>query len=186
MTAPDVGSAHELLEFWFSDRVRPLWFNSTPDFDRELTEGFLDTYRAAAAGALATWQDTSEGALALVIALDQFPLNMFRRQPQGYATGAEARRVADAAIARGFDRELTGEQKAFLYLPYMHSEDPSDQERSVELFETAGLKENLKFARHHRELIRRFGRFPHRNAVLGRESTPAEMVYLNSEEAFLG
>jgi len=176
----------DVLDFWFSERVRPLWFNSTPAFDRELTERFLTTYQAAAAGALDGWAATPEGALALVIVLDQFPLNMFRGRPESFATEAHARDVARRAIDNGFDQSLSGEQKGFLYLPFMHSEELRDQDRSVELYEKAGLEDSLRWARHHRELIRRFGRFPHRNAILGRESTPQEREYLASKDAFLG
>lgn len=184
--SPTVSTAREILELWFSERVRPLWFNATPEFDQEIRERFVDVYRAAGAGALADWEVTPAGALALVIVLDQLPLNMFRHQPESFAMEAAARRVAARAIARGFDSQLTDAQKTFLYLPYMHSEDLSDQDESVALYEKAGLEDSLNFARHHRELIRRFGRFPHRNAILGRESTAEENAYLNSAEAFLG
>jgi uncharacterized protein (DUF924 family) len=121
-----------------------------------------------------------------VIVLDQFPLNMFRGEAQSYSTGEQALEVAADAVARGLDRELEGERLAFLYMPFMHSENPGDQEQSVALFEAAGLEDNLRFARHHRELIRRFGRFPHRNAILGRPSSAEELAYLASKEAFLG
>ena len=188
MTHPTITTpgSNDVLAFWFAESSKPLWFDSTPDFDRTLDERFLATYRAAAAGELADWEDTPSGALALAIALDQFPLNMFRGQPESFATEAAARAVADRAIARGFDRELNPTQKMFLYLPFMHGETLADQDRSVQLFEQAGLEDSLRFARHHRDLIRRFGRFPHRNAILGRDSTPAEIAYLASPEAFHG
>jgi uncharacterized protein (DUF924 family) len=176
----------EIIAFWFSDRVRPLWFRSTPEFDAELRERFLDIWQAAADGELENWRESAQGALALVIVLDQFPLNMFRGEAQSYSTGEQALEVAADAVARGLDRELDKAHLAFLYLPFMHSEDPDDQERSVALFETAGLTDNLRFARHHRELIRRFGRFPHRNAILGRPSSAEELAYLATKEAFLG
>lgn len=175
-----------VLEFWFSATTRPRWFNSTKAFDEEMTTRFLATWTAAKAGELGDWCDTPEGALAMVIVLDQFPLNMFRDQPESFSTEAASRDVAAAAIDRGLDAGMTDEQKAFLYMPFMHSESLADQDRSVELFEAAGLSDSLKWARHHREIVRRFGRFPHRNAVLGRESTPDELAYLNSDEAFLG
>ena len=181
-----IASAAEILEFWFAGEVKPLWFASTPEFDEALRERFLATYRAAATGQLEDWERTPLGALALVIVLDQFPLNLFRGQPESFATEAAARVVADRAIARGFDREISPEQRLFLYLPFMHGEALADQERSARLFQQAGLEESLRFARHHRDLIRRFGRFPHRNAILGRESTPEEIAYLASPEAFLG
>jgi len=181
MTTPE-----QVIEFWFSGRVQPLWFHSTTEFDAELAERFLPTWQAARQRALSDWEDTADGALALVIVLDQFPLNMFRGRPEGYSTEAAAREVAGRAIARGFDASLDDAQKAFLYMPYMHSETLADQDRSVTLFREAGLTENLKFAEHHRDLVQRFGRFPHRNAILGRESTPQELAYLASDEAFHG
>ena len=179
-------SPHDVVSLWFSERVKPLWFNSTPEFDAELREHFGETLRAAGRGELEDWMQSSEGALALVIVLDQFPLNIYRGQPEAFATEAASRRVAAAAIERGFDQAMSDIQRAFLYLPFMHSEEPADQDRSVTLFETAGLTDNVKWAKHHRNIIRRFGRFPHRNAILGRESTPEELAYLNSEEAFKG
>lgn len=182
-TFPD---SDEVLAFWFAESSKPLWFDSTPAFDQILRERFSATYRAAATGELADWEETPSGALALVITLDQFPLNMFRGQPESFATEAAARAVADRAIARRFDRALTAEQRLFLYLPFMHGEALADQDRSVQLFEQLGQEGSLRFARHHRDLIRRFGRFPHRNAILGRDSTPEEIEYLASPEAFHG
>ena len=178
--------AEELVAFWFSERVRPLWFQSTPAFDSELTERFLPVWRAAHEGALSDWEASAEGALALVICLDQFPLNMFRGRATSFSTEAAAREVAERAIERGFDQSLDGPQKAFLYMPFMHSEKLADQDRSVALFKAAGLSENLSFAVHHREIIRRFGRFPHRNAILGREDTAQERAWLASGEAYRG
>ena len=176
----------EIIGFWFSTRARPLWFNSTPEFDAELREHFLPTYRAALSGELAHWADTAEGALALVLCLDQLPLNMFRGQVESFAGEGLSRLIAEEAIERGFDQSLSNEQKAFLYMPYMHSEDLADQDRALALFEQAGLMDNLKWAKHHRDIVARFGRFPHRNAILGRESTAEENAWLASEEAFKG
>jgi uncharacterized protein (DUF924 family) len=163
-----------------------LWFDATPEFDKALRERFLTTYRAAADGQLRQWEETSSGILALVIILDQFPLNMLRGQPESFTTEAAARKVAERAIARDFDQELPIEQRQFLYLPFMHSEALADQDRSVQLYEQSGLEDSLSYARHHHDLIRRFGRFPHRNAILGRVSTPEELAYLASPEAFHG
>lgn len=173
-----------LLDFWFAEPARRRWFRSTPEFDAEIRERFESTWRAAAGGELSDWEETPRGALALVILLDQLPLNMFRGRPEGHATEAASRAVAERAIARGFDARLDDVEKAFLYLPFMHSEDLADQDRSVALFESAGLTDNLKWARHHREIVRRFGRFPHRNAVFGRSSTAEESAWLASPEAF--
>jgi uncharacterized protein (DUF924 family) len=176
----------ELLSFWFSEPVKKLWFNSTPEFDAELKKKYLHFVERAKRGELDGWVSDAHGALALVIILDQFPLNIFRQQALSFATEGKARQVADLATKKGLDQLLSSEQKAFLYLPFMHSEDLADQDKSVELFEKAGLTENLRYAKHHRELIRRFGRFPHRNRILGRESSAEEIAYLNSKEAFLG
>lgn len=181
-----VSIAQALLDFWFSPRVEKLWFRSTPQFDNELRDAYLATYTAACRGDLDDWAATAAGALALVILFDQVPLNIFRGQAQSFATEARARAVAAAVIASGMDRALSDTQKVFLYLPFMHSEDLSDQDRSVELFTAAGLSNNLRFAKHHREIVRRFGRFPHRNAILGRESTAEELTWLASKDAFKG
>ncbi len=179
-------SPADIIGFWFSDAVRPLWFNSTPEFDKQLSKRFESLWQQAAQGKLSSWTEDAEGALALVILLDQIPLNIYRGKAQSFATEAGARDIAARAIEKGWDKELSDEQKAFLYMPFMHSESLADQDRSVALYEAAGLKDNLKFANHHRELIRRFGRFPHRNAILGRESTEAETAYLASDQAFHG
>lgn len=176
----------EVLTFWFAPGVQPLWFAATLDFDEQLRARLLETYRAAAAGQLTDWEATPEGALALVIVLDQFPLNLFRGQPESFATEAAARAVADRAIGQGFDQALPPIQRQFLYLPFMHSEALADQECSVWLYQQPGLEENLRFARHHHDLIQRFGRFPHRNAILGRASTADKLAYLTSPEAFHG
>ncbi|MGE0079698.1 MAG: DUF924 family protein [Thiohalomonadaceae bacterium] len=176
----------DVLDFWFSDEARPRWFDSTPDFDREITARFHATWQAAARGELDAWADGPEGALALVIVLDQFPLHMFRGRAEAFSTEAKARAVTRTALARQWGAGLPPEGRAFLYLPLMHSESLADQEDSVALYEALGLPVNLYWARHHRNLIRRFGRFPHRNAALGRTSTPEETAYLASDEAFRG
>jgi uncharacterized protein (DUF924 family) len=181
-----VTTADKLVAFWFSERVRPLWFKSTPEFDAELREDYLPTYRAALRGELAHWAETPEGALALVVCLDQLPLNMFRGEVESFAGEAPSREIAQTAIERGFDQSLDDAQKAFLYMPFMHSEELADQDRVLALFAQAGLTDNLHWAKHHRDIVARFGRFPHRNAILGRVSTPEELAYLASEEAFLG
>lgn len=175
-----------VLEFWFSPRVRRLWFRSTPEFDQEIQERFEETWQAARNSELKHWEEYAKGALALVIVLDQFPLNMYRRQAESFATESQALAVAARAIDLGWDRQLEPSENAFLYLPFMHSENLADQDRSVELYEAAGLTDNLRFARHHREIVRRFGRFPHRNAAMGRESTEEELAWLQSKEAFHG
>ena len=179
-------SPHDLLQFWFDPERQAHWFNSTPELDREIGARFGALWQQGRDGALAHWEATPEGALALVILLDQFPLNMFRGRPEGFATEAASRGVAARAIERGFDQALDDQGKAFLYMPFMHSETLADQDRSLALFDAAGLEANLKWARHHRDIVRRFGRFPHRNAILGRPHTPEEEEWLTSPEAFRG
>jgi uncharacterized protein (DUF924 family) len=176
----------EIIDFWFSDEVKRLWFNSTRDFDRLLSERFEDTWEQAGRGELDHWMKTAEGCLALVIVLDQFPLNMFRDSAQSYATEARSREVARVALEQDFDKSLTLEQRAFLYMPFMHSEAHSDQQLALRLFAQPGLEGNYRFAQHHHGIIEKFGRFPHRNEALGRTSSEAELEYLNSKEAFTG
>ncbi|RMG34434.1 MAG: DUF924 domain-containing protein [Gammaproteobacteria bacterium] len=173
-----------LLDFWFAPGMQRHWFRSTPALDREIAKRFGETWRTGRDGKLAVWEQTPDGALALTVVLDQLPLNMFRGHPDSFSTEAQARAVADRAIARGFDQGMPAERLQFLYMPFMHSESLADQERSVALFEAAGLTENLRFARHHHDIVARFGRFPHRNAILGRSSTPEEMAWLASPEGF--
>jgi len=183
---PAISSPDSILDFWFSAGVRPLWFKSTSEFDAEVRQRFADTWQVAQRGELGAWEDSASGALALVIVLDQFPLNMYRGRPESFATEAAARDVARRAIARGFDGVLDSGQRVFLYLPFMHSEDTADQDYSVQLFAQPGMEDSLKWAQHHRDIVRRFGRFPHRNALLGRVSSDAEIAYLESEAAYHG
>jgi len=176
----------ELVDFWFSPVARKRWFNATPAFDQQLRERFQAAWAAARDGQLSDWEETAVGALALVLLLDQIPLNIFRNSAEQYSTEVAARAVAGRAIARGLDRALSAEQKSFLYLPYMHSEMLADQDRALDLYQAAGLEDWLQWSRHHRDIIRRFQRFPHRNTLLGRESTPAECAWLASAEGFSG
>ncbi len=175
-----------IIDFWFSEQTKPLWFNSTSEFDALLNEKYLAVYTEAKNLKLKDWQIEPLGALALVIILDQFPLNMFRGQSQSFETEALSRDIAEQAVNQGFDAELTTEQKAFLYMPYMHSESMADQEQSLILFNQDRLESNYRFAQHHYEIVKKFGRFPHRNKILGRENTEDETDYLNSDEAFKG
>lgn len=186
--------ANDILSFWFSKEVQPLWFNSTPELDNEIKTRFeglwhqvqSDKQADTPAGIVADWSQSPAGALALCILLDQFPLNMFRGQSASFQTEFQAISIAKQAINNGFDQQISHEQQMFLYMPLMHSEVLADQNLSVELFSKAGLIQNIRFAKHHQSLIKRFGRFPHRNAMLGRTSTPEEVIYLNSKEAFTG
>lgn len=159
---------------------------STPALDAEIRERFEQIWLAAKSGQLDAWKASAEGCLALCIVLDQFPLNMFRGEARSFSTEQQAVAVTKHAVAQGFDQQLPPERVMFLYMPLMHSEHLADQDESVRLFNAVGLLDNARFAEHHRGIVQRFGRFPHRNAALGRESTPAELEYLNSKEAFKG
>lgn len=179
--------AHEarlVLDFWFGDTLQPrsAWFVKNPQFDAEIGRRFGDLQTFAAAGGAEHWCETALGALALLVLLDQFPRNLFRGQAAAFACDAAARRVAADALRRGHDQLLAPVQRWFLYLPFEHSEDLADQERSVALFQTLqhdpATVGTLDYAERHRDVIQRFGRFPHRNAALGRVNTDAEAVYL--------
>ncbi|HEY2227906.1 MAG TPA: DUF924 family protein [Xanthobacteraceae bacterium] len=156
------------------------WFSKDADFDREIAARFQATHEAAAAGHLSDWEATPDGALALLILLDQFPRNMFRCSARAFATDPLARAVADRAIARGFDARVAAAERVFFYLPFEHSENLADQERSLALWRQSGSGEIDKYAQIHADIIRRFGRFPHRNAVLGRATTPEERAFLDA------
>ena len=182
----ETNTPEKIVDFLFSTQVAPYWFQSPPELDDQIRERYLRLWQQAAEGACDDWVEHPVGALALCILLDQFPLNMFRGRPQAFRTEQRAVAVAKAALAAELDKQLPRERLIFLYMPLMHSESLADQDLSVRLFESAGLEHNARFARHHRALIERFGRFPHRNAILGRVSTPEELSYLESPEAFTG
>jgi uncharacterized protein (DUF924 family) len=179
-------SPQDVIEFWYSEKMRKSWFSSTPELDNQIRDKFKALWRKAAEGGLDEWKNSPEGCLALIIVLDQFPLNMFRGEAKSFKTEQKAIEVAKYALEKGYDRDIPAERRIFLYMPLMHSEQLEDQELSVRLFEKSNLESSLYFARHHRDLIRKFGRFPHRNAILGRECTEKEIEYLKSKDAFLG
>lgn len=177
----------QVLAFWFGREGEPgygeargEWFRKDDAFDAEVRDRFGGHYEEAASGNLEGWKDEARSALALVILLDQFPRNMFRGDGRAHATDAEALATSKHAVERAYDRELAPLERVFLYMPFMHSEDLEDQRRCVELFETMGKDgENyLEYALAHMEIVEKFGRFPHRNAILGRESTPEEVEFL--------
>jgi uncharacterized protein (DUF924 family) len=157
------------------------WFEQDESFDQTIKSKFLRTYEAAANGKLAAWEESIDGALALVLLLDQFPRNMFRGKARAFATDALARAVADRALARGFDQGTDLTLRPFFYLPFMHSEALTDQDRSVRLYESLGETEELRYATEHRNIVLRFGRFPHRNGALGRDTTLAEQAFLEAD-----
>ncbi|MHA1566249.1 MAG: DUF924 family protein [Alphaproteobacteria bacterium] len=177
--------AAEILRFWFDEAGPGKWYVKDLEFDDELTRRFRATYDQAAAGALEGWAASADGAVALVVLLDQFPRNMFRDSPQAFATDAMARDIAENALAQGWGGELTPDRRQILYMPLMHSEALGDQERCVGLFKAMGADyaKVHEYAVRHRDIIARFGRFPRRNAVLGRQSREEEVAFLNQPDS---
>lgn len=176
----------QVLDFWFSARIKAHWFLPNKDIDDEIRSRYSVLYNDLVQGAWREWLDGPDAALAAILALDQFPRNLFRGQVRAYASDAFARSLANQAIAKAYDRHLVRERLPFMYLPFMHSESLADQDRSVQLFSEAGLDDNLKYALHHRDIVLRFGRFPHRNVIIGRQSRPEELEWLASDSAFKG
>ncbi len=178
---------HEIIHFWFEETEPQLWFQSHPEFDEEVRERFGVTHEMADDGLCNAWSVDAEGALALVILLDQFPRHMYRGTPKAFATDERALLVAKQAVHKGFDQIMEPVKRGFLYLPFQHSENLLDQERSVELY--GSMKDENPagdiYARRHYEPIKRFGRFPHRNEILGRESTEEEIEFLKTHDGFL-
>lgn len=183
--------AHQaVLDFWFGapgstdyGRPRQCWFEKNPAFDADIRSRFLAVVEDAAAGRLASWAARADSLLALIVVLDQFPRNLFRNDPRAFAGDAAALAHAGEMLERGFDAQLLPVQRVFAYLPFEHSENMAMQDRSVALFsalarDNAGFDSFLDYAERHREVIRRFGRFPHRNALFGRVSTREEIEYL--------
>jgi len=184
--------AGEVLEFWFGregepgyGKFRHEWFRKDPEFDARVTDRFAGLYEQAAAGDLDGWSDDARSCLALVIVLDQFPRHMFRGDGRAHAADGAALESARYAVEHALDRELPAFQRMFLYMPFMHSENREDQRRSVELFgllaDEPGAPDITSYAAGHREIVERFGRFPHRNEILGRETTPEEAEFLKTE-----
>jgi uncharacterized protein (DUF924 family) len=184
--------AGEVLDFWFGHEGEPEygqfrdeWFRKDAGFDATVTQQFAGLYEEAASGNLDGWRDDAESCLALVIVLDQFPRNMFRGDGRTHAADGKALEASEFAVEHALDRELPAFQRMFLYMPFMHSENVEDQRRSVELFERLadepGAPDVTSYAARHREIVERFGRFPHRNEILDRATTPEEAEFLNTE-----
>lgn len=172
-----------MLAFW-REAGPSRWFRKDPAFDRDFRDRFLNAHAAAVRGELDAWAATPDGALALCVLLDQFPRNAFRGTPRMFATDAQARAIAMIAIDAGFDDAVDAQLRQFFYLPLMHSEEIADQELCVELSRPLAT-DSHRYAVMHRDIIRRFGRFPHRNEIIGRESTPEELRFL-AEGGFAG
>jgi uncharacterized protein (DUF924 family) len=169
----------EILHFW-REAGRKRWYRRDDAFDAEVRRRYLALWRKAAAGELSSWEASDDGALALTIVLDQFPRNMFRDDAMTYASDAQTREVAARAIDRSADARIEPALLEFLYMPFMHSEHLPDQLRCVELFRGTANDENIRYAEQHAEIVRRFGRFPHRNRILGRGTTPEEQTFLDA------
>lgn len=178
-----------ILNFWFGHpqnpdygKPRQVWFKKDSAFDQEIHSLFLADYQQAASGGLESWQETPLSGLALIILLDQFPRNLFRGTPQAFATDSQALTAAQYVVKMGLDKSLLPIQRWFIYLPFEHSEDLQIQRQSVELFQQLDQdldnQDALDYAIRHYEIIERFGRFPHRNVILGRETTPEEAEFL--------
>jgi uncharacterized protein (DUF924 family) len=181
--------AQALLDFWFGpagdpERLhhRQIWFRSTPEFDDAVRREFAKDHEQAVAGALNDWEAGAESALALVMLLDQVPRNIFRSTPRAFASDAQALTTARRALDRGFDQIVPAAWRVFFYLPFEHSENLANQQRGLDLLMTLppvpGRPGDGRMSRLHHDIIERFGRFPHRNAILGRESTAAEHAFL--------
>ena len=168
-----------ILKFW-REAGRDRWYKRNDAFDADVRQRYLDLWRKAAAGELSSWEATDDGALALTIVLDQFPRNMFRNDALTYASDRQARDIAARAIDRGTDGRIDPALLEFLYMPFMHSEHLPDQLRCIELFGATANTENRKYAERHADIVRRFGRFPHRNRILGRATTPEEQAFLDA------
>lgn len=169
-----------VLRFWFDESTPEQWFEKSDDFDRVIESRFGALHAAACRGDCDDWAETADGVLALILVLDQFSRNLFRDDPRAFAQDAKALLLAKGAIAKGFDMAVSEDRRVFFYVPFEHSEDLADQEASLPYFEALTNKEYLRYAVAHRDIIARFGRFPHRNAVLGRESSPEESEFLKT------
>ncbi len=175
----------DILRFWFEETAASSWFHVNPDFDTSVRDRFLKAHDMARRGLFDAWQNNADGALALIILLDQFPRNMFRGTPAAFATDAQALLVARYAIKAGFDQVHPPIRRRFIYLPFEHSENLDDQDQCVMLFEKMQFDDPLgyEYALRHRHVIQTFGRFPYRNVVLSRHSTPAEIAFLHGAAA---
>ncbi len=177
MTQPT--QPRDVLDFWFA-AGKEKWFAKSDEFDAEITERFKSAHEAARDGAHDDWAESAEGMLALIILLDQFPRNMYRGSPDMFAADPKAAEMSKLALKRKIDGEVPQAARQFVYMPLMHSEDLEDQELCVTLFQgDPTLKENVAYAIDHRDIVARFGRFPHRNTILGRATTPEEQQFLD-------
>ena len=178
MSNADVVQPEVVLSFWFDELKPEDWFKKNLSLDKDIARRFASTHLALAGNIPDVWRASADNVLALVIVLDQFPRNIYRGTPLAFATDGLALKEARSAIGANLDQLVDEKQRQFYYMPFEHSESLNDQQRAVELFTSLGNAELLKYAHMHHEVIAEFGRFPHRNPILGRESTPEEVAYL--------
>lgn len=170
--------AQDILDFWFDPDHRSLWFAKSDEFDAKIRERFQTIHHQAIQAELWSWRKTAEGRLAEIIVLDQFSRNLYRDQPQAFAHDSMALMLAQEAISVQLDAQLSPDHRSFLYMPFMHSESKLIHEFALKLFQRLGNEINLSFEKKHKLIIDRFGRYPHRNAILGRSSTAEELEFL--------
>lgn len=168
----------QIIRFWFEETTPDKWWQKDDDFDAEIKRRFTNLHNQARVGELFTWRDSAEGSLAEIIILDQFSRNIYRDTPEAFECDSLALVLAQTAIAKRFDEKLPEVQKSFIYLPFMHSESQLIHEQAVKLYTALGNENNLDFELQHKRIIDRFGRYPHRNKILGRESTAEEVQFL--------
>ncbi|SDT02850.1 Uncharacterized conserved protein, DUF924 family [Halopseudomonas xinjiangensis] len=178
MTEPTSDACQAVLSFWFEEIEPRMWWQKDVDLDASIRERFGMLHEQAVQGELLYWRRSPEGRLAEIIVLDQFSRNIWRDRPQAFAQDGMALVLAQEAIGAGADQQLPPQRRVFFYMPYMHSESLAVHQLAMKLFDVPGLEENLRFEKRHRDIILRFGRYPHRNAVLGRASSPEEQAFL--------
>ncbi|MDU4030779.1 DUF924 family protein [Acinetobacter sp.] len=169
----------EILDFWFNPEHQSLWFSKSDTFDQKIRQNFSKVHAQAVQAELWSWRKTADGRLAEIIVLDQFSRNLYRDQPLAFAQDGLALALAQEAISLNLDAQLNPEQRSFLYMPFMHSESKMMHKFALKLFQRLGNPVNLDYEKRHKKIIERFGRYPHRNKILGRESTPEELEFLD-------
>lgn len=176
--------AEAILTFWFNQLTPAQWWQKNAELDQRITQQFSSIHHQASSGELLSWRETARGCLAEVIILDQFSRNMFRGTPQSFAYDDMALGLAQEAIRRSLDQQLSLSERSFLYMPFMHSESLEIHQQALDLFAAPGLEQALDFEKQHFDIISRFGRYPHRNAILNRTSTDEEKEFLKQHQGF--
>jgi len=179
-----LASVQDVLSFWFDELTPQQWFNTFARVDEAIATRFAQTHDAASRGELFDWRETPDGRLAEIIVLDQFSRNLFRNDPRSFATDTLALVLAQEAIAAGDDQRINPDRLAFLYMPFMHAESLAMHEIAEKLFDRPGMEDNLKSLRSHTKVLETFGRYPHRNAIVGRDSTADEIEFLKDGRGF--